>query len=108
MTLIEQLRAVRARIEKGWTQQWFYKKDGQNLDSSKRHLADCCCLLGACIMESGEIPCKRSQVEEYIHEYIHETYGCNIPTWNDRRERTKQDVLDLLDLLIERVARSMC
>ena len=98
MTLLEQLQAVRARIEKGWTKGTYARdKDGQKtyFDSPT---ACKWCLAGACFVEQCE------EAVDYINEYLISNYYIGIPAWNDRDGRKKREVLELLDQLITTVS----
>lgn len=92
MNNVEFLKAVRAIIEKGWTQRVFARDAQGKPVSSGSKEAVSHCVVGAA-RAVGDIARLHSIMWRDIY---------NIPEWNDDPRRTKGEVLAMLDKFIEK------
>lgn len=97
ITLHECVDKVIAQIKRGWIQE-FYAKDG------------CMCLSGAITentpmdyFDADIMHSARGRVRNIIESEIYAiSTHVSIPTWNDDPNRTKEDVLNLLNQIKEK------
>ena len=99
MTNVEALKEVCHLIENGWTQEEYARnKDGGATTTCSPH-ATCFCLAGAC-MRVDQKNKFEINTEQIISRYIRSKYQIHTTVWNDKPERTKEEVLALLDEII--------
>ena len=106
MTPKDVLVEMRRLIEEvGWTQDYDARdQEGEAVDPCSE-VAACFCLGGALhrAEHGGNAPHSvRDEVRLLSTDAIGEGY---IPNWNDRRGRTKEEVLQALDIAIEKSAQ---
>lgn len=85
MATVDVLKGARALIEQGWT---------QGLDHDVVDGVDCYCLSGALAQQKDW-----QDASELLH-----SLRPDFVDWNDRPDRTKEEVLELLDQAIELVS----
>ena len=107
MSLLDDLKTVRDRIEHGWTQERYY-----------RSTSGCFCLVGAAFSIQGML-FDNQMVNTMVTREIHAVFqalDAELPSdfttrlnyaearlveWNDHPKRTKEEVLALVDKAIE-------
>ena len=92
MTTLTKLRAARALIERGWTQEYFAKdKDGLWILPNSTD-AVCWCITGAFLA---------ADYDAELWNHAAEIAGAkSLSDWNDAPGRTQADVLAIFDKLI--------
>lgn len=97
---VELFKKMKALLtpEGAWGQGDFFL--GSNGHTAKRSEATCFCILGAAMIAGGHDQCDELQggVNKYLTGLI--DYGDPIWIWNDKKGRTQQEVLGLLDKAI--------
>ena len=109
MTLRDNLKAVRALIAKGWTQDWYARdRDGESV-APHDSAATCYCLTGAvfAIQKGSSLDTNgRRDEREDLHAALRATLRDNnssnsLTDFNDAKGRTRAEVLALIDRAIE-------
>jgi len=97
----ERIKKVRAKIEQGWTQGVLARSvDGSSVTSFDPE-ATCWCLAGACFATADVKDTDNSFGEPYLHHNVIFDYiKMSLTEYNDKKGRTQQEVLDMLDEVI--------
>lgn len=100
-TPIKVLRTALKRVEKGWTKDhWSYKADDGNYYVCLEGA-----LFGYCDSNKHGLTDAQKDARDVVLKIINERYGyySDIPAFNDARERTKEEVLEVVKLAIIRL-----
>lgn len=104
-TVKEVLTAARWIIDNvGWCQKYYYKtKAGLGrFDVSSATDVDCACSIGAIYLTEAS-PVLQNQALDMFDSTLNDVSGVPfIATWNDKRDRTKEEVLAVFDKAIKR------
>lgn len=103
MTVLEVLKGARAKIAHGWTQGYLARQAGRGLwysDLESGEPSDCWCASGAIIACTRGNDDARKSAWEALRLAAGLNAGGDIPSWNDRAERTQADVLAAFDKAI--------
>ena len=105
----EILRRARSYIENGWTQSCCARDKNGNSVMYRNQEAVSFCLIGSirrAIADDMLLPMSSAldlRPVGAILRDVKNNMNLTLPTWNDSPTRTKQEVLDFLDLAIEQV-----
>lgn len=101
------LRQVREYVQRGWVQGVSAKNAKGRACMPTSKTATCWCITGAMTAASVELPSSYrgilvSQAEGAIGSAAHlkDNYGFDLISWNDRKGRTQEQILNVLDRAI--------
>ena len=103
MKKLELLRAVRAKIEQGWTQRAAARNADGGPVSGNSQDAVCWCMIGAAQAIAPNSDLQRGAIYTAIYDANKENrpLQLGISDFNDARGRTKEQVLAVIDRAIE-------
>lgn len=111
MTRLETLEAARALLARGWTQNVCARNEKGEGVGSRAPEAVCWCALGAInavTSSSFEGAAVRAAVYQAILDSVRSRHPfLDLSGWNDRPNRTQEEVLELFDAAIARL-KSEC
>lgn len=97
MTVRDYLLRARARIERGWTQRAFARRADGTTTHTEHEQACSWCLAGSVGPVFGHARSALIAIEKELN-----TGTGGIYIWNDAPERTKEEVLAVVDRVLER------
>ena len=95
LTIVDQLKEGRERVKKGWTQKTHARNAKGRSVGFRSPKAVQWCVVGSCDCANACVKYLRSIV---FSRYPNEQ---SIVTWNDRSERTQEDIIEAFDRAIE-------
>lgn len=101
MSVVENLRKVRAKLEQGWTQGWFARDVNGDITWPRAENATCWCVYGACSVVTDAFAHENNVRDAIERALLGMTGSRLVDCWNDAPGRTQAEVLALVDRAIE-------
>ena len=94
LTVVDQLKAGRERIKRGWTQKTYARNAEGKSVGFRSPFAVEWCITASCDCQADPM--------KYLRSAVFSKYpAISIVAWNDRPERAQADILEAYDLAIE-------